>query len=137
LQNLRFYRIGKANLQLTTHAPLPHSKNSKITQWWSHKKTSTRVLVFFIAFSQKSTAYTVSENKFTSWMLRGVKPSTGSGLERPNTTHIAIGGVLFVGLMAANAEPQSPRKVVTALRRTPKPVSTKTANSNSVYIQLV
>jgi len=39
-----------------------------ITQKNQYKRTG-----FFIAFSQKSTAYAVSEKKFTSWLLRGVK----------------------------------------------------------------
>ena len=38
-------------------------RGSKIGQWRPHKKTSTRVLVFFIAFSQKSTPYAVSKKK--------------------------------------------------------------------------
>ncbi len=137
MQNLRFYRIGKANLELTTHAPHPNSKNSKITQWRSHKKTSTRVLVFFIAFSQKSTAYTVSENKLPAVLLRGVKPSTGSGLESPNSTHTVAAEVLLVVVLGTIGEILKHRMVVTVLGRTQIVVNTKAANSNSVYIQLV
>ncbi len=127
MQNLRFYRIGKANLELTTHAPHPNSKNSKITQWRSHKKTSTRVLVFFIAFSQKSTAYAVNENKFTSWLLRGFKPSTGSGLESPNSTHKAR-TVLNVVVGTPKAEEEGPHVVAAVLRTTPIVEIIKTSN---------
>ena len=66
--------------------------------------------------------------------VRVVKPSAGSGLESPNSTHIEF--VVVAGLTAVVPdtidEILSPRIVVTALRRTPIVEISKTADGNSV-----
>ena len=65
-----------------------------------------------------------------------VKPSTGSGLESPNRTHIVcVGLTVVVGRPIAEVE--VPRGVAAELRTTIIVVTSKTANSNSVKIQLV
>ena len=77
----------------------------------------------------------MSEKKFTSWLLRGVKPSTGSGLESPNSTHIVVAVAVLIGAgLVAIAEMLKPRTVAIVLRRTPIEVISKTANGNFVYI---
>ena len=75
--------------------------------------------------------------KLPAVLLRGIKPSAGSGLESPNSTHTAVVVVLNAAVLEATDEILSPRIVATVLRRTPIVVTSKTANSNSVYIQLV
>ena len=74
--------------------------------------------------------------KLPAVLLRGIKPSAGIGLESPNSTHIAV-AALTAGVIEAIVETQFPRRVEIDLRRTPIVVKSKTANSNSVYIQLV
>ena len=68
--------------------------------------------------------------------VRVAKPSTGSGLESPNSTHNAV-AELNVAVLDPIVEILPPRTVVIELRRTPIEVISKTANGNSVYIQLV
>jgi len=66
-----------------------------------------------------------------------VKPSTGSGLESPNCTHIGR-EVLTVAVVGnPKEEVEAPRVVVGDLRTTPIEAISKTANGNSVYKQLV
>ena len=101
----------------------------------------TQKSLALLSFSQKLTAYEVSKNKFTSWLLRGVKPSAGSGLERPNSPNtldeVFVPGFTTIPIIK---EFTSISFICICLRATPILTSitnTKTANSNSVYIQLV
>jgi hypothetical protein len=70
-------------------------------------------------------------------LLRGVKPSAGSGLESPNSTHIEDEALTAGAVLAAKVEILFPRSAEIVLRRTPIVVTSKTANSNSIKIQLV
>lgn len=58
-------------------------------------------------------------------------------LKSPNSTHTAVGIALIFGVLVAIAENLNPRSVAIVLRRTPIEVISKTANGNSVYIQLI
>jgi len=107
----------------------------------------TQKSLALLSFSSKIDRLRGMRNEMVKWIntstssVRVVKPSESSGLESPNSTHnVAVAVVLtaVVGLVAI-VEILYPRIAGIVLRRTTigVEVTSKTANSKSVYIQLV
>jgi len=106
----------------------------------------TQKSLALLSFSSKIDRLRGMRNEMVKWIntstssVRVVKPSESSGLESPNSTHnVAVAVLIAVVVLVAIVEILCPRIAGIVLRRTTigVEVTSKTANSKSVYIQLV